>query len=143
MKLSKECVKNYVLGGKATVTVQSSNTGQYYTYRVLKADKITEYNAYYIYYLHGPDNTKDYRYIGIYFPDTPHYHPVGDYKDIDISGWPIVMRVFKYFIDRIDNVPSTLNVYHNGKCGRCGRKLTTPESIERGLGPECYKRSKL
>jgi hypothetical protein len=28
-------------------------------------------------------------------------------------------------------------VYHEGRCGRCNRKLTVPESIETGLGPEC------
>lgn len=26
------------------------------------------------------------------------------------------------------------------RCRRCGRKLTTPKSIERGLGPVCYKK---
>ena len=29
-------------------------------------------------------------------------------------------------------------VHHEGKCGRCGRKLTTPESCLRGIGPECW-----
>lgn len=24
------------------------------------------------------------------------------------------------------------------KCQKCGRKLTDPESIERGYGPECW-----
>lgn len=24
-----------------------------------------------------------------------------------------------------------------GRCGRCGRRLTDPESIRRGIGPEC------
>lgn len=28
-------------------------------------------------------------------------------------------------------------VYHEGKCGRCGRALTVPESILTGIGPEC------
>ena len=26
------------------------------------------------------------------------------------------------------------------RCGRCGRELTDPESIARGVGPECYGR---
>jgi hypothetical protein len=30
-----------------------------------------------------------------------------------------------------------LEVWHEGRCGRCGRRLTVPESIESGLGPEC------
>jgi len=28
-------------------------------------------------------------------------------------------------------------LHHEGKCGRCGRKLTVPLSIETGIGPEC------
>lgn len=31
-------------------------------------------------------------------------------------------------------------VWHEGRCGRCGRKLTVPESIETGIGPDCAKR---
>ena len=34
-------------------------------------------------------------------------------------------------------LPKTVEVWHEGICGRCGRKLTVPESVERGLGPEC------
>lgn len=26
-----------------------------------------------------------------------------------------------------------------GKCGRCARRLTTPESVQLGFGPECAK----
>lgn len=29
--------------------------------------------------------------------------------------------------------------WHEGVCGRCGRRLTVPESIETGFGPECRK----
>ena len=31
----------------------------------------------------------------------------------------------------------TVRCLHEGRCGRCGRKLTVPESIDTGLGPEC------
>ena len=34
----------------------------------------------------------------------------------------------------------TVRVLHEGCCGRCGRKLTVPESIDSGLGPECGNR---
>ena len=30
-------------------------------------------------------------------------------------------------------------VWHEGKCGRCGAKLTVPESVASGFGPECVK----
>lgn len=38
-----------------------------------------------------------------------------------------------YALDALDRV----EVWHEGSCGRCGRKLTVPSSIETGLGPEC------
>ena len=36
-----------------------------------------------------------------------------------------------------DNVPEFVSVHHAGRCGRCGRKLTVPTSIESGFGPDC------
>jgi UDP-N-acetylglucosamine 2-epimerase len=33
-----------------------------------------------------------------------------------------------------------IEVFHMGACLRCGRALTTPESITRGLGPDCAER---
>ena len=30
--------------------------------------------------------------------------------------------------------------WHEGRCGRCGRTLTVPESIASGVGPECQGR---
>jgi len=37
-------------------------------------------------------------------------------------------------------LPEYVQVYHEGRCGRCGRKLTTPASIEAGFGPECINK---
>jgi len=35
-------------------------------------------------------------------------------------------------------LPAGLVAYEECSCGRCGRALTDPVSIERGIGPECY-----
>lgn len=37
-------------------------------------------------------------------------------------------------------MPEGYAVQHEGCCGRCGMVLTDPVSIERGIGPECWKR---
>lgn len=37
------------------------------------------------------------------------------------------------------SLPEPAEVWHEGRCGRCGRALTDPESIARGLGPECWE----
>jgi hypothetical protein len=35
-------------------------------------------------------------------------------------------------------IPPSLDIYVEDTCGKCGRALTDPISIERGLGPECF-----
>lgn len=37
-------------------------------------------------------------------------------------------------------MPAGLEAHEESRCGRCGRQLTDPVSIERGIGPECYGR---
>jgi hypothetical protein len=37
-------------------------------------------------------------------------------------------------------IPEQLEIWHEGRCGRCGRKLTVPESVAAGFGPECAGR---
>ncbi len=34
-------------------------------------------------------------------------------------------------------LPAPAAIYHEGRCGRCGRPLTVPESILTGFGPDC------
>jgi hypothetical protein len=35
-------------------------------------------------------------------------------------------------------LPSGLRAQEEERCGKCGRALTDPVSIDRGIGPECY-----
>ena len=137
-RLTADSVKAYALAGNATITLQSGVTGKHYTFKITKC-KDNE-KLYFVKVLYGTDNESDYRYIGCYFTDDGHFSPCKDYKDLPSFTWPKYMRTISYFFDVIDNIPDKLLVYHEGRCGKCGRKLTTPESIERGLGPECYKR---
>ena len=36
-------------------------------------------------------------------------------------------------------LPPQVRLCHCGKCGRCGKTLTVPHSVESGFGPECIK----
>ena len=46
---------------------------------------------------------------------------------------------FGYLVNDLmaDRMPKDMQVQHEGACGRCGHKLTHPDSITRGIGPEC------
>jgi hypothetical protein len=39
-----------------------------------------------------------------------------------------------------DALPPDAEVMHEGRCACCGRPLTVPESIERGIGPDCWEK---
>lgn len=133
---------SFLMGGNATITVQSKRTGTRFTYRVRapREDGSFRYDApiRFVQVLSGPDNNTHYEYIG-YIRDERFYY--GGAKARANEDAPSV-RAFKYayrFLS-IESIPEQLDVFHEGKCARCGRKLTTPESIQSGFGAKCLER---
>ena len=129
--------KEFALAGNATITLESENTGKHFTYKIKQADDNA--NVYFVKLLCNKDNETDYTYVGCYYKDTGYFHPCKKWRDKDSLSWPPSMRAIRYFFNKIDKIPTKLHVYHEGRCGKCGRKLTTPDSIKRGFGPECLK----
>lgn len=136
-ELDKDLCKEFALGGNATITLESENTGNHFTYKIQKS-KDDDF-LFFVKLLRGSDNNEDYSYIGCYYADSKYFHPCKKWNEVDRSSWPPSMRAIKYFFDRLDAIPPKLHVYHEGRCAKCGRKLTTPESIKRGFGPECWR----
>ena len=89
--------------------------------------------------LNGPDNTMSYSYIGYIRRDVFNH---GGAKARVQYNAPSV-RAFAWAWQQLvssNEIPSKLEIWHEGKCGRCARTLTVPESIESGFGPECMGR---
>lgn len=125
----------------------------HYTYRikVKKGDPDSQYpnDAYFVSLLTGPDNTRDYTYLGML--ETTRIGdevgtPSGNVKLTRASkfgddSWPVrivrkvIARIFANDTQAIEAAGWTL--HHEGRCCRCGRALTVPESVESGIGPEC------
>jgi hypothetical protein len=130
--------RTFVFAGKATVTLVSLKTGTRFTYKV-KRSKTNE-NLFFVSVLIGPDNEMDYHYLGTVF-ENGQFRVTA--KSV-ISPESPSARAFAWFVQLLrmplDPFPETLEVWHEGKCGACGRKLTVPESIASGLGPECRNR---
>lgn len=45
-----------------------------------------------------------------------------------------------WVINRGDNLPKEVEVFHHGRCSVCGRKLTDIDSLSWGIGPTCRQR---
>lgn len=95
-------------------------------------------NVYFVGVLTGVDNQSNYSYIGMIDAetDTPIFRLT---KKSKLSNDAQSVVAFRWFFAHAmtGELPETCEFYHAGKCCRCGRKLTVPESITDGVGPEC------
>ena len=132
---------DWVLAGKATFTVKLPD-GDHRTYRVVHKKGNEQWpDAWFAQLLVGPDNEGSYQYIGKLDPDTGYVKLTGASK---FKADSYVVRLLRRVLDRIWHNDHSYrqhgyDVVHAGKCCRCGRLLTVPESIETGIGPECAK----
>lgn len=142
-------IDNFVFAGNATFTVKNVKTGGRHTYKVrrYKDDDpdVQVVAPYFVSYLVGSDNTRDYAYMGtVFVSDLTRLAPTRATKlRTDSAPW----LAFSWLLRRLANaregirdvVPDEFQFWHEGKCAKCGRALTDPTSIERGYGPLCYR----
>ncbi len=137
--------KEFITAGKAVFTIEGP-TG-HYTYRVELVPGNDRYpaTAYFTKLLTGPDNTTDFTYIGKLDPNTGTVAVTAKSKHYETA---LPFRLLNRVLARVwagDHAAYEAHGYkthHEGKCGRCGRALTVPSSVESGIGPECAKKSK-
>lgn len=140
----------FATAGRAVFTALNPETGKRYTYKV-RGKKSGE--GFSVYVLAGPDNELDYEYIGVIYPKfRDRFSPSAYDRESVLTFHPrkhspgaASIFAFEWIWKRIaagrDIAPAVL--YHEGRCGRCGRVLTVPESVTSGIGPECAKKGKL
>jgi hypothetical protein len=134
LETAERC-REFILGGNATVTVKSVRTGQRYTYKVRASD---DGSVHFVSLMNGPDNEDSFAYFG-FIKGGEFIH--GGRKAKVQRDTPSAAG-FAWVWKRIAAglMPEQTEIWHEGRCGRCGRKLTVPESIESGFGPECITR---
>lgn len=134
MEYEIERVKEFVKAGKALFTVRNENTGGRFTFKIKRADP--EKELWFVSVLNGTDNYSNYCYIGSIFGNGNEFKKTRNSKVTEDAQ---CFKVFSWFWNKLikDSLPTNIKVYHEGRCGRCGRRLTVPESIQSGFGPEC------
>lgn len=128
--------KQFVLAGRAVITAVSLETGKRYTFKITRR---AVGKPWFVSVMYGPDNTSHYAYMGQIFDELGEY-VVGKFPDkTHIGPEDIRQKAFKKIWGwlQLDRIPPKLEIWHEGQCARCGRPLTTPDSIARGFGPEC------
>lgn len=136
-RLEADQLKAFIFAGKAIFTIVSKATEKRFTYRIkLSNDKST----YFVGMLNGPENTNHYGYLGFIRADSLDKFIHGGMKAC-AGNEAMSVKAFGWFWKNVlfGDKGDQVEVYHSGKCGRCGRMLTVPESIKSGIGPECAK----
>jgi hypothetical protein len=126
---TREALK-FMFAGKSIFTFINTKTGNRFTYKI-KSNK--DSNLFFVSVLTNPDN---YSYIGTCIEGNYRHG-----KKSNISPEAQSVKVFQFMLNKLksNNLPDFLEVWHEGFCGKCGRRLTVPSSILTGIGPECFK----
>jgi len=128
----------FFIQGNAIFTV-SNPQNEHYTFKVSKKPN-DEDSPLFVGLLTGPNNEYNYQYIGIL-----DKYQLKLTKKSNITPSSKVLKVFNWTLKQVyfnKRPPKGYSIQHVGKCCKCGRTLTTPESIALGIGPSCRKQSK-
>jgi len=140
-KLESAAALPFALAGNAKFTLRSVKTGTRYTYKVRRAEEKEgqTHPRWFVSLLTGSDNDADFTYMGMI--DEGLTFRLTKSSKLAATSTPVA--AFDWFFKRLAAkrvTPDGVEVWHAGRCGRCGRTLTVPESIEQGFGPECAGR---
>jgi hypothetical protein len=131
--LDKAAQAAFIQAGRAVFTLGSVASGARFTYRVSKSTPTPQYPdvCFFVKFLTGGEGRDRWAYIGRInhrgeFTPSRHDNAHEHAKAILAFSW--AWRHLGH--------PS-MEFWHEGQCGKCGLPLTVPESIERGLGPNC------
>ena len=123
----------------ATATIVNEATGNRITVRFRRPNDRNgnPFKAVLVDLMTGSDNTSDFTFLGTLKGEnviiSPKSRVAGE--KANMAGAVLNWTINHAAKDDL----RTVRVLHSGSCGRCGRKLTVPESIDTGLGPECIK----
>jgi len=136
-----ERARTFALAGNATITLVSRASGVRFTFRIkcpTDSEGQRDGSIHFVSLLRGTDNENDFSYIG-YIRRGVFFHG-GTKAKVSIDGASVKAFMWAWKAMQQDIIPEKLEIWHEGHCGRCGRKLTVPSSVAAGLGPECAEK---
>lgn len=142
--------RDFLTAGRALFTLEVPESFQaacpdcqpHYTFKVRgkELDDGSGKRIFFVSLLTGPCNESDYSYLGLLNAETGEVRLT---KASKFNEDTLVVRLIRRAFARIwagegDAIEATgFHLHHEGRCCRCGRTLTVPDSIESGIGPEC------
>ena len=141
--IDPQMILAFMFAGDVTLTFRNVHSMNHYTY-LIREGKEQWKGRFFVYYLSGSDNESDYTYMGWVVPDwktkVPTFRTTAKSK---VTMQSQVVMVFSRVLELLlqGKLPKGLEIWHEGRCARCHRKLTDAQSIADGFGPICIKLS--
>ncbi len=132
--VDNQYLKDFLLAGKCDCSIENIKSGNRFIYEI-NGNKKNE-NMFFVQSVTGMGKIYG-GYILLKEDGSIVYNkgPKGQITDDDMR-----IQALMYVLKNYDRLPPYVVVQHLGRCARCRRKLTDPDSIRRGLGPECAKK---
>jgi len=131
----------FFTGGNALFTV-SNASGKHYTFKIRQPKpKVDNKPMPFFVSLAGGEGAghSHFQYMGVLDTQTLDVRLTArSCFDDEEEAYKVVGWAMKRVLNKVA-LPAGYAVQHNGKCCRCGRKLTDPASINNGYGSECAK----
>jgi len=131
-KLSVDNAASFLYSGNALFSIKSKASGKHMTFKV---QRTKDARMYFVSVLNGEGFT----YVGYVHADLPMKLRKGK-KGVgeNTPSFKTADWLFRHLGGLEKNLKGA-EFWHHGICGRCGRPLTDPTSIERGIGPVCHR----
>lgn len=129
---------------------QHEGCADHYSYKVKYKPANDRYpESWMVSLLTGPDNYGNWSYIGQLNAESGAFRTTKGSKAGD-NSWSVrfIRRIFAclWEVDgaSLNELQSAgFELMHVGRCAMCGKRLTTPDSINNGLGPICAAKAGL
>jgi hypothetical protein len=133
-----EDARAFLTAGRAVLTLKSLRTGDHLTFKVKAATKPGSVSHFVSVRAGFPGENK-FSYLGT-ISDTAFR--IGRREKTPFGENDRQPRAFKFLLENLvrNQMPPSMEIWHEGQCGRCGRALTHPTSIASGIGPECARK---
>ena len=126
----------FLLAGKAKFGLWNQRTDNRFEYEV-NASSMKEDGLYFVQLTKQTSNNE--HLLGV----IKVQYMRNDYIPRFAKQETIESRAFQWLYKKLRDdytlIPPYVVMYHLGRCARCGRELTDPDSIERGFGSECWR----
>lgn len=132
-----EGMKKFIQAGNAIFTLRNEKTNNRFTYKFKQNQNNPD--VFWVYVLCMSDNSDDksYKFLGGFSEEKKFIHSPKAQIKYDNPSVKTIDWWCKTLYD--GKIPNYVKMYHLSHCGRCGKQLTSPDSIISGFGPECLK----